>query len=46
MGLFMIPILPLAWLMSLVGLGAQAGALADGFMEMVMAAARLLRWGV
>ena len=46
MGLFMIPILPLAWLMRLVGLEPQAGALAGWFMELVMAAARLLRWGV
>ena len=45
MGLSMIPLLPLTWLMSMIGLEAQAGALANGFMEIVLAIVRFLNWG-
>ena len=46
MGLFMFPLLPLIWLLGLVGLEAPAGAIAGWIMEIVMAAARFIGWGL
>ena len=45
MGLFMFPLLPLIWLLGLVGLEAPAGAIADWIMEVIMTVARFFNWG-
>jgi len=46
MGLFMFPLLPLIWLLGLIGLEAPAGAIADGIMGIIMTLARLIGWGL
>ena len=45
MGLLMLPLLPLTWLLSLIGLDAPASAIANGFMTIVLALVRVLKWG-